>query len=839
MSDSDSVLPLSAAQRGIWFAEQRLKKGNRVYKVADYIEIHGPIDPVLFEMALRRVLEEVDSLRVRFVENSDGPRQIVEPWSDWLMPVVDVSAESDPRTVAEAWMATDTARPMDLTRGPLFSYALIKLRPDQFLWYQCYHHIVIDGYGGSLVARRVAEVYTALAQGRVCTGDVFGSLRDLLDSDLTYRASDQLAQDRIYWLKRYDCQPEPIRIVGSSSTTPDHFLDQVACLSLAEVNRLRDAARQAGVPWSIIVVAATAIYVHRITRMSDVVVSLAVTARQGTILKRSPGMVSNVLPLRLSVHPGMALSDLVSSARYEVRELLNHQRYRGEELHRDLGLPGSVGTCFAPTINILSFDYDLRFAGHRSTTHSISLGLATDLSIIVWDRKDGSGLRIAWQAHPQVCGQNDLALHQRRFLDLLGAIAVADPQQPIGGIDLLTADERYQLLISYNNTAIPITTDCLPELFQTQVAQTPNAVAVVCDDTNLTYAQLNTAANQLAHLLISRGIGPECAVALLVQRSVELVVSILAVVKAGGFYVPLDTRYPLARMELVMAETAASVLVVGQTGRAHPLTKSTQVAVVDADLGGITGDVGDPGVGCDPAQLAYVMYTSGSTGVPKGIAATHRDVVELAWDPCWRGGDHQRVLLHSPSAFDASTYELWAPLLNGGQVVVAPPGELDITILERVITQNDVTGLWLTAGLFNLVAEQRPGCLAGVRQVWTGGDVVSPAAVSEVLNACPATTVVNGYGPTETTTFATCHSMRAPYDTAHIVPIGGPIANTRVFVLDAGLQLVPPGVVGELYVAGAGLARGYWGRPGLTAARFVACPFGGPGERMYRTGDLV
>ncbi|MGH3428067.1 MAG: non-ribosomal peptide synthetase, partial [Mycobacteriales bacterium] len=303
--------------------------------------------------------------------------------------------------------------------------------------------------------------------------------------------------------------------------------------------------------------------------------------------------------------------------------------------------------------------------------------------------------------------------------------------------------------------------------------------------------------------------------------------------------VPLDARYPLLRMRVVMGETGASVLLTNQATHAHQLAEGARVAVVNADLCLAGRDSGDPGVVCDPEQLAYVMYTSGSAGAPKGIAVTHRDVASLALDPCWRGGAHELVLMHSPPAFDASTYEVWVPLLSGGQIVIAPPGEVDIPSLEQVITEHNVTGLWLTAGLFSVVAEHRPGCLAGVRQVWTGGDVVSPAAVARVMACCSNTTVVDGYGPTETTTFATCHVMRPPYEVSHTVPIGRPLANTRVYVLDAGLQPVPVGVVGELYVAGLGLARGYVNQPGLTAQRFVACPFGAVGARMYRTGDLV
>src|SRR5439155_5168881 len=246
-----------------------------------------------------------------------------------------------------------------------------------------------------------------------------------------------------------------------------------------------------------------------------------------------------------------------------------------------------------------------------------------------------------------------------------------------------------------------------------------------------------------------------------------------------------------------------------------------------------------PAVAVHPDNLVYVEYTSGSTGVPKGVAVRHRDVVALASDPRFGGGAHERVLVHSPLAFDASTYELWVPLLRGGQVVVAPPSDVDVDTLRRMIGEHGVTGLWLTSGLFRMVAQDAPDCLAGLREVWTGGDVVPAGAVRRVLAACPGLVVVDGYGPTETTTFATSYRMPDAGSVPDAVPIGPPIANMRVYVLDALLRPVPVGVPGELYIAGAGLSRGYLGRPGLTAQRFVACPFGAAGERMYRTGDVV
>ncbi|MEV0116634.1 amino acid adenylation domain-containing protein [Streptomyces sp. NPDC050844] len=400
----------------------------------------------------------------------------------------------------------------------------------------------------------------------------------------------------------------------------------------------------------------------------------------------------------------------------------------------------------------------------------------------------------------------------------------------------------------------------LPEAFARQAELTPEAIALVCaagEGTAMTYRELAVRSDHLARRLATEGVGPGSAVAVLMERSAELVVSLLAIVKSGGCYVPLDSRQPASRLRWMLQQTATRLILTdgpdGPDGPDAPdapdrlagpcpqVEFGAGIPVLPVPLGASQGHEGpvSPGIPAEPRQLAYVMFTSGSTGTPKGVAVTHENVVGLARDHAWRGGAHERVLLHSPYAFDASTYELWVPLLNGGTVVVAPPGDLDARGIASAVSDAGVTGLWVTAGLFSVLAEEDPGCFRGAREVWTGGDAVSPAAVRRVLRACPGTAVVNGYGPTETTTFATCHRVAGAGDPGSVVPIGSAMSGMRTEVLDRRLRPVPPGEVGELYIGGSGLARGYLNRPALTAERFVADPAGEPGARLFRTGDLV
>ncbi|MFD7705905.1 amino acid adenylation domain-containing protein [Streptomyces sp. NPDC059786] len=829
---SAEILPVTAAQREIWLAEQRSPdpRARQALRLGEYLEIHGPVDPELFGAALRQVVSETDALRVRLVSGADGPVQMLEREPPWVLTYVDAGDEPDPEATARAWISADLARPMDLAAGPLFSYALFRLAPDRFWWYHTYHHAAVDAFGYALVARRVADVYTALAGGGRTDPSPFAPLSELVRADREYRASRDRVADRAYWMRHLSgwtrtAVPPPASRGTTAELAPAGETASSGIPALAAVPKtglrpllrpraLKAAAARAGVSRFRFVFAAVALYTHRLTGDQDVAIGLTVSGRVDPASRATPGMLANAVPLRVTVRPDMPLGELLAQVDDRMREAMEHQRYRGEDLRRDLGLSRGARAAFSPVVNLIGFDYGITFAGHRCVAHNLSFPLGANLMIMAWDRRDGSGIHMRLHAAPGAYGNGELADAQRHLLRLLDDLADLDPGCPVGTADVLSADERRLLLDQGDVSASGAPAVPVPVLFEARVRRAPDAEALVAGDTTLTYGELNARANRLAHALAARGVGAEDVVALALPRSVELTVAVLAVFKTGAAYLPVDPRYPAARREFMLADARPALVIDGPQ------------AVAGLSAG--QPDT-DPGTTVDPRHPAYVIYTSGSTGRPKGVAVTHMGIASMVRCQAERlriTPDSRMLQFASPS-FDASVWELCAALLAGATLVLAPA--------------DDPVSILTDPGASVTHAVLPPSALAAVDE----RDVRVPTLVA-AGEACPPGLVarwapnrrmLNAYGPTETTVMASLSRPLTPSDAAP--PIGRPIPGSRLYVLNGTLQPVPLGTAGELYVAGASLARGYLHRPALTAERFVADPYGPQGTRMYRTGDVV
>ncbi len=402
------ALALSSAQLGIWFA-QKLDPGSAAYNIGESIEIDGPVVLPLFERALRQVVSEAQSLRLQFSEQGGEPRQFIGEPTVWSLAIIDISAEFDVRGAAETWMKADLARPIDPMVGPLFGFALFKASATRFFWYARYHHIVLDGFGMWLVARRVAEVYTALCAGGPSHDDAFGSLSDLLNEDAAYRASAQLDEDRHYWRDALAARPEPGSLTLSSrlSTKSGSFLRATAYVPSSCEIELRALATHSRTTLARVMTAATAMFLHRLSGADDAVIGVPVAARSARS-RRIPGMVSNVLPLRLALQPGMSVAEVLDQTSRRLRSDLQHQRYQLADLRHDVGGEVDGRTLFGVSINVMPFDYGFRFAGHGATANNLSLGPVEDLNISVYDRADGAPLRVDFDINPALHTAADL-----------------------------------------------------------------------------------------------------------------------------------------------------------------------------------------------------------------------------------------------------------------------------------------------------------------------------------------------------------------------------------------------------------------------------------------------
>ncbi|MDI6565151.1 MULTISPECIES: non-ribosomal peptide synthetase DhbF [Bacillus] len=833
----DLQYSLTGAQTGIWFAQQ-LDPDNPIYNTAEYIEINGPINIALFEEALRHVIKEAESLHVRFGENMDGPWQMINPSPDVQLHVIDVSSEPDPEKTALNWMKADLAKPVDLGYAPLFNEALFIAGPDRFFWYQRIHHIAIDGFGFSLIAQRVASTYTALIKGQTAKSRSFGSLQAILEEDTDYRGSEQYEKDRQFWLDRFADAPEVVSLADRAPRTSNSFLRHTAYLPPSDVNALKEATRYFSGSWHEVMIAVSAVYVHRMTGSEDVVLGLPMMGRIGSASLNVPAMVMNLLPLRLTVSSSMSFSELIQQISREIRSIRRHHKYRHEELRRDLKLIGENHRLFGPQINLMPFDYGLDFAGVRGTTHNLSAGPVDDLSINVYDRTDGSGLRIDVDANPEVYSESDIKLHQQRILQLLQT-ASAGEDMLIGQMELLLPEEKEKVISKWNETAKSEKLVSLQDMFEKQAVLTPERIALMCDDIQVNYRKLNEEANRLARLLIEKGIGPEQFVALALPRSPEMVASMLGVLKTGAAYLPLDPEFPADRISYMLEDAKPSCIITTEEIAASlPDNLAVPELVLDQ---AVTQEIikryspENPDVSVSLDHPAYIIYTSGSTGRPKGVVVTQKSLSNflLSMQEAFSLGEEDRLLAVTTVAFDISALELYLPLISGAQIVIARKETIrEPHALAQMIENFDINIMQATPTLWHALVTSEPEKLRGLR-VLVGGEAL-PSGLLQALQDLHCS-VTNLYGPTETTIWSAAAFLEEGLK--GVPPIGKPIWNTQVYVLDNGLQPVPPGVVGELYIAGTGLARGYFHRPDLTAERFVADPYGPPGTRMYRTGD--
>ncbi|SDY32320.1 amino acid adenylation domain-containing protein, partial [Myxococcus xanthus] len=846
-ASGEATFDVSSAQRRLWFMEQ-LHPGLAVNHIPAALRLTGRLDVEALRRTFLEVVRRHEAVRTTFVTRGGHPAQRIHPVpSEWPLPVEDLSGlEPIARDAAvQARMGEEAHRAFDLERGPLLRTVLLCTGPDAHVLLLCMHHIISDGWSMGVLVREVGALYEALAQGResplpalvVQYADYAAWQRRLLDDPALTPQLD-------WWRSRLEGAPtlelptDHARPAVHGAKGATYFFS----LPAEQVAGLERVALAHNATLYMVLMAGWQALLARYSGQTDFTVGTTVAARSRPELEGLIGVFVNPLALRCRLDGNPTFSELVTRVREESLGAFAHQEVPFEQLVDALGGERDLSrTPLFQTLFVL-LSSDLLQAPSLPGLQIDVLPNATDtsrfdLTLSMMDR--GGALDGQLEYSLELFTPDTARRMVEHLRVLLAAVADGAGAQRLSELPLMDAGERQQVLSTWNATQAAYPVDAtVPSLFAAQALKTPHAVAVEHDGRTLTYAELDTRSNQLAHHLNALGLGAEARVGVFLHRGLDLLVGLLGILKAGCAYVPLDPEYPAQRLAF-MAEDSGVAAILTEAALEDELPAGAQVVIVlDDEWTWIERQPSTPVTGgiVGPDQLAYITYTSGSTGTPKGVAIPHRGVVRLLIGSRFVDlGPSEVVLQLAPLAFDASTLEIWGALLHGARLVLYPQRTLDLAELGQALERHHVSVLWLTAALFDQMQQHQPEALRKVRQLLAGGDVLPAPRVRERL--AQGVGLVNGYGPTESTTFTACHRMAAGDAVGDSVSIGRPIANTQVYVLDPAMRAAPVGVPGEVFIGGDGLARGYLGQPALTAERFVPNPFGPPGARLYRSGD--
>ncbi len=825
------VFPASFAQQRLWLIHQ-FEPDDPSYNVSNVLRLEGLLSVDALQRALDEVVRRHEVLRTTFAIVNDGPAQIVHP--ELRIPIDVFDLRELP--AAERWseairrVTEDAFQPFNMEDGPLLRGLLVRLDDDDHLSILTMHHIISDAWSRKVLVEEISILYDAYLHDRPSPlTDLAIQYADFADWQQQWLTGEVLEEQLAYWREQLAGAPPALNLPTDRPrpAIQTHNGSTLAIkLAPSIVHALKELSREENATLFMTLLAGFKALLYQYTGQTDIVIGTPIAGRNQAETEKLIGFFVNTLALRTDVSDEPSFRELVGRVREVALGALAHQELPFEKLVEELKPERSLS--YTPLFQVVFAFQSVNASAPALTGLQVSVPYIEnttakfDLTFLATETEDGINCTFEYNTDLFEAGTIARMLeHLQRLIE----VVVANPAQRVGDLTLLSAFERQQLLTEWNSTATKYPRQhCVHELFEAQAAQAPEATALVFEDRSVSYGELNERANQLAHRLRALGVGPEATVGVLLERSPELIVALLAILKAGGAYVPLNPAYPQERLALMREDAQLQVLITPETF---------------ADLHD------EPRTNLDnyttPANRAYVMYTSGSTGRPKGVNVEHRSIVRLVKNTNYADFSSSQIFLQfAPTTFDASTLEIWGSLLNGGRLVIMSPGTTTPEELGQVLQRHEVTTLWLTAGFFHLMVDENLAGLRTVKQMIAGGDVLSPAHIAKVLQEFPDSRVINGYGPTENTTFTCCHAMNAGDELGASVPIGRPIANTRVYLVNQRLQLVPAGVAGELLAAGDGLARDYLGDAALTAEKFIPDPFSGqPGGRLYRTGDLA
>ncbi|ARK95674.1 non-ribosomal peptide synthetase [Burkholderia pseudomallei] len=852
----ERVLALTAGQYGIWL-DQMLNPDLPCYILGAILRIDGTFDEALLTSVVNEVVNANDSLRAVLVSEGGSVRQRVLSDVELEIAHIDFSGSAHPHDSAWRYMRTafDTAFALD---GLLCDFRIVRESPSRTYWmYRC-HHLVADGQSVSMICRMIVDLYNRRASADMARIEPTPSYFDSLDDDRKYAESSRYERDAQFWQDKFSSLPPPLLSSRSSEAAarPASFPDGQVNLTIerAKYDRLGRIAEASGCTIVHVMFGVLALYFSRAFQVDEVVIGMPVHNRSTAQQKRAIGMFASVVPIRIPVDGNERFVSLLNGVSAELRHCYRHQRFPIAELNRRLGLVRTGRRqLFELTLSFEKFPLDFYIGdvklGLTSMRHRFE---QTPITVNVQDYHEDQDLVMQFNYDVNAFSHAEVDNIGTRIGGLLDALIEHHDDMPVGMLPLLDEAERKQVVYAWNATErdYPIE-QCIHQLFEAQVDRKPEAIALTFEGQRLSYAELNARANRLAHYLQGRGVGPDRLVALCAERGIEMVVGLLAILKAGGAYVPLDPSHPPERLRRMLDDTNPVAVLVDDIGADALASFESHVAARSPRVH-LSRDIAQWRA-CSPAnpstpreraarRLAYVIYTSGSSGEPKGVMNEHRGVVNRLWwmQQTYALDERDAVLQKTPFSFDVSVWEFFWPLMSGARLVIAKPeGHKDPAYLSELIDRERVTTLHFVPSMLQAFLEDEGaarGC-GSVKRVMCSGEALPPSLVKRFYRCLPDARLHNLYGPTEAAVDVTAWACDAEEGGAS-VPIGRPIANTRIYVLDGYGQPVPRGVAGELYIGGVQVARGYLNRPELTRERFVDDPFVA-GGRLYKTGDLA
>lgn len=837
-------LPLVAAQPGIWMSEQ-LSTQPGMWSVAHYVELQGTLDPQLLRRAIVCGLAQADTLSMRFSEESGEVWQWVAENPTFAEPLYhDLRPAADPQAAAQAIMQADLAQDLRVASGnSLVCHQLLQISDDSWYWYQRYHHLLVDGFSFPAITRQIVAIYCAWQQGEPTPPSPFTPFAEVVTEYQRYGISESFQRDKQFWQTQRQMLPPPASLSDQPLAGRAQHSD-IWRLKLDfagdTFSQLAASAPQCQPP--DLALALIALWIGRLCNRLEYAAGFIFMRRIGSVALTASGPVLNVLPLAVQLAPQQTLAQLAQQLAAQLKRMRRHQRYDAEQILRDSGKAAGEEPLFGPVFNVKLFDYTLNIAGVCATTHTLASGPVNDLELALFFDEAGA-LSLEVLANKARYDEATLRQHIARLPALLAQFA-ANPTLRCGDADMLTAEEVVQLA-QVNNTAVAVPETTLSALVAAQAVKTPDAPALADAHWQFSYRQMRQQVVALATLLSERGVKPGDCVAVALPRSVFLTLALHAIVEVGAAWLPLDTGYPDDRLHMMLEDAHPSLLITSadQLPRFQAMTKVEclcyQQPLAAADT--------TPLARSRPEHTAYIIFTSGSTGRPKGVMVGQQAIVNrLLWmqESYPLSGDDV-VAQKTPCSFDVSVWEFWWPFIAGARLVMAEPqAHRDPLAMQQFFAHYGVTTTHfvpsMLAAFVAALDATNVACCQTLRQVFCSGEAL-PTALCREWQALTAVPLHNLYGPTEAAVDVSWYpawgeSLAAV--TTNSVPIGYPVWNSGLQILDSTLQPVPPGVAGDLYLTGIQLAQGYLGRPDLTAARFIANPWQG-GERMYRTGDVA